>query len=102
MNEQLITSTLPLINIPPPLPHGDEVLLKFEFITVALSTLNKHIAPPPYDAATAVKLLESIVMLVELTHEMEPPYLRVIPPANVELDISELLTSMSDIAPPFE
>ena len=56
-------------------------------------------APPSYDAVVYEKLHESIVPFVELTHEMEPPFLMVIAPLNVTLYIVESLQFIRDTAP---
>ena len=42
--------------------------------------LSKKIAPPLYVAAVAKNSHKSIIPLVELTHEMEPPFLIEIAP----------------------
>ena len=100
-NVQLSIVELPLTYTAPPSPHGVEVLLNLEFLTVALSTLIRYSEPPPNDAAVSAKLLESTVMLVESIHEMEPPYLLASSPANVRLYNAELLQFIRDNAPPF-
>ena len=61
--------------------------------------LYKKIAPPLYDASESKKSHKSIIPLVELTHEMEPPFLIVIAPLNVTLYIFESLQFTRDNAP---
>ena len=78
------------------------VLLNAEFLMTVLLTPTKYIAPPLVWASDTSTLSRSNVTLVELIHEMEPPFRLEYDSINVRLYKLASLVLIAEITPPFE